>query len=156
MKAELLRVHFNSVAFSMIIAAHTLSAADTANANPNDATFSKDVAPIFQRSCDNCHRPGSIAPMSLLTYKDARPWARSIKERVVRRVMPPWHIDRNVGVQKFKDDPSLTDAQIAAIVAWVDHGAPEGNTADMPPPPDFTDLDQWHFKPDLVVSMPKP
>lgn len=156
MKAELLRVHFNSVALSMIIAALTLSAADTANANTNDATFSKDVAPIFQRSCDNCHRPGSIAPMSLLTYKDARPWARSIKERVVRRVMPPWHIDRNVGVQKFKDDPSLTDAQIATIVAWVDHGAPEGNTADMPPPPDFTDLDQWHFKPDLVVSMPKP
>lgn len=153
MKAELLRVHVSSVA---IIAALTLPAADTANANPNDATFSKDVAPIFQRSCDNCHRPGSIAPMSLLTYKDARPWARSIKEKVLRRVMPPWHIDRNVGVQRFKDDPSLTEAQIATIVAWVDHGAPEGNPADMPPPAHFTDLDQWHFKPDLVVSMPKP
>ena len=94
--------------------------------------------------------------MSLLTYQDARPWARSIKEKVLRRVMPPWHIDRNVGVQRFKDDPSLTEAQIATIVAWVDHGAPEGNPADMPPPPHFTDLDQWHFKPDLVVSMPKP
>jgi hypothetical protein len=87
-----------------------------------EVTFSKDVAPIFIHSCDNCHRPGSIAPMSLMTYKDARPWARSIKEKVVRRVMPPWHIDRNVGITKFKDDPSLTDAQIALVSAWVDHG----------------------------------
>ena len=86
------------------------------------ATFSKDVAPIFQRACQNCHRDGSIAPMSLMTYKDARPWARSIKEKVVRREMPPWHIDRNVGVNKFKDDPSLTDAEIATITNWVDHG----------------------------------
>src|SRR5579872_5802103 len=119
-------------------------------------TFSKDIAPIFQRSCDNCHRPGSIAPMSLLTYKDARPWARSIREKVVRRVMPPWHIDRNVGITKFKDDPSLSDAQIATIAAWVEHGAPEGNPADMPPPPNFADANKWHFQPDLVVSMAKP
>src|SRR5579871_6390221 len=84
-----------------------------ADSNP---TFSKDIAPIFQRSCDNCHREGSIAPMSLLTYKDARPWARSIKEKVARRQMPPWHIDRNVGINRFKDDPSLTDAEIATIV----------------------------------------
>ncbi len=92
-----------------------------------EVTFSKDVAPILQRSCQNCHRPGSIAPMSLLTYKDARPWARSIKEKVVRRQMPPWHIDRNVGITKFKDDPSLSDAEIATISSWVDQGAPEGN-----------------------------
>src|SRR5262247_2268710 len=92
-------------------------------------TFTKDIAPILQKSCQNCHRPGSIAPMSLLTYSDARPWARSIKEKVVRRVMPPWHIDRNVGVNKFKDDPSLTDAEIATISAWVDQGAPEGNSS---------------------------
>ena len=156
MKTELLRVPVNGVELSMIVTALTLCVADTANAYPNDVTFYKDIAPIFQRSCDNCHRPGSIAPMSLLTYKEARPWARSIKERVLLRVMPPWHIDRDVGVQKFKDDPSLTDAQISTIVAWVDHGAPEGNPADMPPPPHFTDLDQWHFKPDLVVSMTKP
>ena len=95
--------------------------------------------------------------MSLLTYKDARPWARSIKVKVVKRQMPPWHIDRNVGITKFKDDPSLTDAEIAAISAWVDHGAPEGNPADMPAPRQFTDLDKWHMgKPDVVVSMPKP
>ena len=128
-------------------------AADTA---PAEATFSKDIAPILQRSCQNCHRPGSIAPMPLLTYKDARPWARSIKEKVVTRVMPPWHIDRNVGVSKFKDDPSLSEGEIATIVNWVDHGAPEGNAADMPPPRRFTDLDQWHIgKPDVIISMPK-
>ena len=137
---------------AVILAAANLPAADT----PKDATFSRDIAPIFQRSCDNCHRPGSIAPMSLLTYKDARPWARSIKEKVVRRVMPPWHVDRNVGITKFKDDPSLSDAQIATIAAWVDRGAPEGNPADLPALPHFTGADEWHLKPDLVVSMSKP
>jgi len=75
--------------------------------------------------------------MSLLTYKDARPWARSIKDKVVRRQMPPWHIDRNVGITKFKDDPSLTEAEIATIANWVDQGSPEGNPADMPPPRTF-------------------
>ena len=120
-------------------------------------TFSKDVAPILERSCQNCHRPGSIAPMSLLTYKDARPWARSIKEKVVLRQMPPWHIDRNVGITKFKDDPSLSEQEIATISAWVDQGAAEGDPADMPPPRQFSDLDKWHIgKPDVVVSMPKP
>ena len=124
---------------------------------PAEVTFSKDVAPILQRSCQNCHRPGSIAPMSLLTYKDARPWARSIKDKVVRRQMPPWHIDRNVGITKFKDDPSLTEAEIATISNWVDQGSPEGNPADMPPPRTFGDIDKWHIgQPDMVVSMPKP
>src|SRR5262249_55076717 len=75
-------------------------------------TFSRDVAPILQRSCQNCHRPGNIAPMSFLTYKDVRPWARAIKEKVVRREMPPWFIDRNVGIRHFKDDPSLSDEEI--------------------------------------------
>ena len=122
-----------------------------------DATFSKDIAPILERSCQNCHRAGSIAPMALLTYKDARPWARSIKEKVVRREMPPWHIDRNVGITKFKEDPSLTDAEIATISNWVDRGAPEGNASDMPAPRQFSDLDKWQIgKPDLVVSMKKP
>jgi len=88
----------------------------------SDPTFSQDIAPILQRACQNCHRPGSIAPMSLLNYKETRPWARSIKEKVVNRTMPPWHIDRNVGVTKFKDDPSLSDAEVATIAAWVDHG----------------------------------
>src|SRR5262245_57966018 len=108
-------------------------------------TFTKDVAPILQRSCQHCHRPGAIAPMSLLTYEDARPWARSIKARVTAREMPPWHIDRHVGITKFKDDPSLSDAEIATIAKWVDAGAPRGNPADMPPPRQFSELDQWYI-----------
>jgi hypothetical protein len=126
-------------------------------ADSKEVTFSKDVAPILQRACQNCHRPGSIAPMSLLTYKDARPWARSIKTKVALRQMPPWHIDRNVGVSKFKDDPSLSDAEIATISAWVDAGSPEGNPADLPSPRQFSDLDKWHIgKPDIIVSMKNP
>ena len=122
-----------------------------------EATFSKDVAPILQKACQNCHRPGAIAPMSLVTYQDARPWARSIKAKVTAREMPPWYIDRHVGITKFKDDPSLTDAEIATIARWVDAGAPAGNPKDMPPARQFSDLDKWHIgKPDMVVSLPKP
>src|SRR2546425_6021850 len=102
-------------------------------------TFTKDVAPIMQRNCQVCHRPGAIAPMPLLTYEDARPWARAIKEKVVRREMPPWYIDRNVGITEFKDDPSLSDADIATLSKWVDAGAPMGNPSDMPPPRQFND-----------------
>src|SRR5215470_6970124 len=91
------------------------------------AVFTKDVAPILQRSCQNCHRPGSIGPMSLLTYEDARPFARSIKNRVSQRQMPPWHVDRNVGIQSFKNDVSLSDEEIATISKWVDSGSPLGN-----------------------------
>src|SRR5579871_3010013 len=118
-------------------------------------TFNKDIAPILQRACQTCHRPDNIAPMSLLTYTDARPWARSIKQQVAQRNMPPWFVDRHVGIRRFKDDPSLTDDEIAKVVAWVDAGAPEGNPADLPPPRQFEDADKWHIgKPDLVVSMP--
>ena len=85
-------------------------------------TVTKDVLPILQRSCQSCHRAGAIAPMSLMSYADVRPWARSIKRYVVAREMPPWYIDRRIGIQKFKDDPSLTDAEIATIAAWVDAG----------------------------------
>ena len=131
------------------------SAQTPSTASP--VTFSKDVAPILQKSCQNCHRPGAIAPMSLLTYQDARPWARSIKQKVASREMPPWYIDRHVGITKFKGDPSLTDAEIAIIAKWVDQGAPAGNAADMPPPRQFADIDKWHIgKPDMVVSLPKP
>ena len=144
---------FAQIALFALFASATLWSADLGN----PVTFSKDVAPILERSCQNCHRPGSIAPMSLLTYKDARPWARSIKEKVALRQMPPWHIDRNIGITRFKDDPSLSDQEIATISAWVDQGAVEGNPADMPPPRQFSDLDKWNIgKPDLVVTMPKP
>jgi hypothetical protein len=94
-------------------------------------TFTKDVAPILQRACQNCHRPGSIGPMALLTYQDARPWARAIKQQVVQRNMPPWYIDRTVGIQKFKNDISLSDQEIAVISKWADGGAQMGNPADM-------------------------
>ena len=123
------------------------------SARGGEVTFAKDVAPILQRNCQNCHRPGQIGPMSLLTYRDARPWARSIKQRVQTREMPPWFIDRDLGVQKFKNDVSLTEEEIATIVQWVDNGAPRGNPADMPPPREFDDMDRWHIgEPDLIVS----
>lgn len=118
-------------------------------------TFSKDVAPILQRSCVTCHRPGQSAPMSLLTYEEVRPWARSIRSRVAAREMPPFHIDRNVGIQKFKNDPSLTDEEIATVVAWASNGAPQGNPADLPAPRQFADGSEWAIgKPDLVVRFP--
>src|SRR5919109_1427575 len=127
---------------------------DSAPATPQQVTFTKDVAPIFQRSCQVCHRPEAIAPMSLLTYEDARPWARAIKERVVRREMPPWHYDKTVGIQKLKGDISLTDEQIATIAAWVDAGAPMGDPKDMPRPLVFND-DVWTIgTPDLIITAP--
>lgn len=95
-------------------------------------TFTKDVAPIFQKKCESCHRPDSIAPMSLITYQEARPWARSIRDRVASRNMPPWHVDPTVGIQHFKGDRSLSQKEIDTIVAWVAAGAPQGNPADMP------------------------
>lgn len=131
-----------------------------AQSTPGTATFSKDVAPIFQSRCQSCHQPNSIAPMSLITYKEARPWARSIKDRVMRRQMPPWHIDKSVGVQHFKNDMSLSDAQIEAIVRWVDAGAPEGDPRDLPPPKKLLAENMWQGvtdgfgEPDLVIKSP--
>jgi hypothetical protein len=123
-------------------------------AGQSNPTFTKDVAPILQRSCVACHRPGEMAPMSLMTYEDVRPWARAIKTRISAREMPPWHIDRHIGIQSFKDDPSLTDDEIALIGRWVDAGAPRGNPADMPPARVFADNSQWGFKPDIVINYP--
>jgi mono/diheme cytochrome c family protein len=135
-----------------VLATPTVAAAQSSK---RAATFARDVAPIFQRSCQQCHRPGSIAPMSLLTYDEARPWARSIKARVSAREMPPWFIDRNIGVQRFKNDISLNDDEIAAIVNWVDAGAPLGDPKDLPPPATFPDITAWQIgTPDLVVEMP--
>jgi hypothetical protein len=118
-------------------------------------TFTKDIAPILQRSCQGCHRPGSMAPMSLLSYEDVRPWARAIKLRTALREMPPWFIEKNVGIQNFKNDPSLSDDEIAMIARWAEAGAPRGNPADMPPPRQFADQDKWSIgTPDLIVSSP--
>jgi hypothetical protein len=121
----------------------------------NTVTFTKDVAPIFREKCESCHHPGTVAPMSLTTYEESRPWARSIKDRVIRREMPPWHLDKTVGIQKFKNDISLNDQQISTIVAWVDGGAAMGDPKEMPAPRTFND-DEWTIgKPDLIVSLPK-
>jgi hypothetical protein len=130
-----------------------------ANAQPGAAspTFSKDIAPILQAKCQECHQPNSIAPMSLVTFADARPWARSIKQRVATRQMPPWHIDQSVGVQKFKNDMSLSQKQIDTIVAWVDAGAPQGDPKDLPPAKKIAADNEWKGvqdgfgPPDLVI-----
>ncbi len=116
-------------------------------------TFTKDVAPIFQKHCQSCHHEGTVAPMSLMTYKDARPWARAIKERVLMRDMPPWHLDKTVGIRRYKNDISLTDREIDTIAKWVDAGAPEGDAADMPKMLTFASEDEWFIgKPDLLVT----
>src|SRR5947209_16436747 len=133
------------------------TAATTQQAAPAQAqvTFTKDVAPILYRSCVRCHRPDEIAPMSLLTYNDARPWARAIKERVSKREMPPWFLDRTIGIQKYQNDPSLTDEEVGTIVKWVDGGALQGNPADMPPMPASEDVSTWRIgNPDLVIQYP--
>ncbi|HYK60301.1 MAG TPA: hypothetical protein VEV85_12795 [Bryobacteraceae bacterium] len=119
-------------------------------------TFTKDVAPILQEHCQVCHRPNTFAPMSLLTYEEVRPWAKSIRLKVLAREMPPWYIDKNIGVRHFKNDASLSDAEIATIVNWVDAGAPKGDPANMPPPLNFGDDSQWRMgQPDLIVTLPK-
>jgi mono/diheme cytochrome c family protein len=150
-----LRIGGLALAASLAVAG-VATAADSAK----PVTFSKDIAPIFQAKCQECHQPNSIAPMSLITYQDARPWARSIKERVATHQMPPWHIDKTVGVQKFKNDMSLSDEQIDKVVAWVDQGAPQGDPKDMPPPKPITNDNGWKAQrdgfgpPDLVVKSP--
>src|SRR6478672_7085269 len=138
----------------MLVLPGAAAAADA----PKAPTFTKDIAPIFQEKCEACHRPDSMAPMSLMTYAEARPWARSIKARVADHQMPPWQIDRSVGVQKFKNDMSLTDDQVETIVRWVDAGAPQGDPKDMPPPKPLVTDNEWKGvrdgfgKPDLVVK----
>ncbi len=124
---------------------------------PATVTFTKDVAPILQRSCENCHRADGVAPMSLSTYEDARPWARAIKQRTSigpkAGVMPPWYVEKNIGIQQFQNDPSLSDEEIAIIAKWADSGAPKGNPADMPPAKVYADHTAWAIgTPDLIIK----
>jgi hypothetical protein len=121
-----------------------------------DVTFSKDIAPILQRSCQQCHRPGGGGPMSLMTYDEVRPWAPVIQERTAIRdrmgAMPPFFVEKDIGITEFKDDPSLSDEELALIQAWVANGAIEGNPSDLPPPLEFVDDDTWTIgEPDLVI-----
>jgi hypothetical protein len=119
-------------------------------ASAETPTFAKDVAPILYKNCVECHRQNAMAPMSLMTYDDARPWARAIKQKVVAREMPPWGADPTVG--KYANDPSLKQSDVDTIVAWVDGGAPLGNVREMPVAPAFTD--GWSIgKPDLIFKM---
>jgi mono/diheme cytochrome c family protein len=120
-------------------------------------TYTKDVAPIFQAKCEECHRKGTSAPMALTTFQEARPWAKAIKERVATKNMPPWHLDKTVGIQKFSNDRSLNDAQIATIVKWVDSGAPMGDVKDMPPARQWPDSEVWTLakqfgEPEIVLK----
>ncbi len=124
--------------------------------NGNDKTlitFAKDVAPIFQKRCEECHRAGGVAPMSLTTYEESRPWARSIKEKIIKREMPPFHATGAIG--RYDNDPRLTDAEIATVTNWVDNGAAKGNPKDMPAPQVWKQ--DWKLgAPDVVVKVQKP
>ena len=119
--------------------------------SPKEVTFNRDVAPILFKNCVVCHRPNDMAPMSLMTYTDARMWARPVREAVVQRKMPPWHADPKVG--DFSNDPRLTDEEIATIDAWVRSGTKEGDAKDLPPAPVFPV--GWHIKPDVVLTIPE-
>jgi hypothetical protein len=127
---------------------------------PAEVTFSRDIAPVLQRSCQNCHNDQGLAPMALVTYQQVRPWAKAIKERTALRdkrgAMPPFFIEKNIGIQHYKNDPSLSDLEIAMIAKWADTGAPEGSPADMPKPRSFADGDKWTLgEPDLILSTPE-
>ena len=135
----------------------SLKAAPAADV-PEVVTFTKDIAPILQRSCENCHRPDGAGPMSLTTYAEVRPWARAIKQRTgvgpKAGVMPPWYIEKNIGIQSYKDDPSLSAVEVAMIAKWADSGAVRGNPADLPPAKSYEDADAWRIgTPDLVVKL---
>lgn len=120
-------------------------------------TFSRDVAPILQQKCQTCHNPEGIGPMPLLTYTQVRPFAALIKDRTGKRMMPPWHNDPTTGIQQFKNDASLSEAQIATLAAWADGGAPEGDPADLPAPIQLPAGGAWHLAdqlgpPDLIIK----
>jgi mono/diheme cytochrome c family protein len=124
--------------------------------NAAEVTYASDVAAIIQNNCTVCHRPGGIGPMNLLTYEDARRYARRIREQVANELMPPYYYDRDIGIQDLQHDWRLSQEEINTVVAWVDQGAPLGDPADMPPAPDLRDTDEWQFidtfgAPDVVV-----
>ncbi len=149
------KTHLGKVTSSALtgLAALLISGLASAQSADQDITFSRDIMPILQDNCQECHRAQGIAPMSLMTYTEVRPWAPLIQLKVVNRSMPPWHIDRNIGIQQFKNDRSLSDEQVAMISDWVDAGAPEGNPEDLPPARTFADATTWSIgEPDVVVS----
>src|SRR5262245_10112527 len=140
------------LAGTLAVAAATMTSVHSAPA-ATAPTFAKDIAPILFEKCATCHRPGEVAPMSLLSYEDARPWAKAIKAKVVSREMPPWGADHENSL-KMRNDRSLSEQQIQTIAAWVDAGAPRGNAADMPAAPKFAEGWTYGQDPDLVIEMP--
>ncbi|MEQ8952553.1 MAG: cytochrome c, partial [Gammaproteobacteria bacterium] len=125
-------------------------------AQSDQVTFHRDIEPILQRSCQNCHRPGGAGPMPLVTYEQVAPFAGLIEYKTGLRdragAMPPWYVEKNVGIQEFKDDPSLSDGEIAAIASWARGGTPRGNPDDAPAPLVFDDTVKWKAgPPDLIV-----
>ena len=133
------------------------SAAHAQEGSSDQVTFSRDIAPILQRSCQNCHRPAGVAPMPLVTYRQVRRWASRIREKTAIRdragAMPPWYMEKDIGIQHYKYDPSLSDEELATIAAWADNGAPEGDPADLPTPLNFENNDFWTAgEPDLIVE----
>jgi mono/diheme cytochrome c family protein len=153
--------------FGFVAAAFTCAVAVGAAQEPSpeaprtNVTYSRDIAPILQRSCINCHNPDGGAPMSLTSYEEVRPYARAIKQRTGMGpragVMPPWFVERNIGIQHYKGDPSLSDEEIRKVAQWADNGAPRGNPADIPPAvAKATGEDGWLLgKPDLIVKGPE-
>jgi len=143
---------FGLLAVVLLLAAVERPVAAIANEEPGRVvTFYKDVLPILQKNCQSCHRPGQIGPMSLLTYKEARPWTKAIKAAVVLKKMPPWLADPQYG--HFNNDRSLKPAEIETLVAWADNGALEGDPKDGPAPIEWP-ADAWQIRPDVVVDLP--
>ena len=135
-----------------------LGLAGPALAQAADVTFARDVASILQEKCEACHRTGQMAPMSLTTYQEVRPWARAIRTKVVAGDMPPWHMSKTTGIQKFVNDISLTADELDTIVRWVDAGAPLGNPEDLPPAREWPSGERWRVgdllgrDPDFIVT----
>ncbi len=151
---ELNRLMWNCVGSAVLLLS---GQAVLAQSGEEKITYAKHVAPILQEKCQVCHQPNSLAPMSLLTYRDVIKEAKSIKAKVESRVMPPWHIDTTVGIQEFQNDRGLTDEEIETIVRWVDAGTPFGDRSDLPPRVEFPDPNRWQLadrfgEPDLIIK----
>ncbi|MBS1789431.1 MAG: thiol-disulfide isomerase [Acidobacteria bacterium] len=154
MRTKRISSFFVAIALSLVAGFTFLATtqADNTKGAEKTVTFNKDIAPIFYKNCTECHRPGESAPFSTLSYKDVRPWAKSIKEKVADRTMPPWHADPHFG--EFSNNRVLTQAEIDTIVAWVNGGAKEGDVKDLPPAPKFTE--GWNIaKPDAIIQLPE-
>ena len=135
-----------------------LSAAAQSPASPEEVTFSEHVAPILYENCVKCHRAGGVAPMSLMTYEEARPWAPVIKYKTGLRdkigTMPPYYLERDIGIQQVKDDERLSEEQLQLIASWADNGALQGNPENLPPLPEFSNTNEWRLgEPDLIVPL---